>query len=192
VVWSLYNHHAMANAQWYAALNDTPGRFGPPIERPRESIREYFLEWLDRDGFPFWSFWENVSSWWATRALPNVMLLHFAQLKSDPAAQIRRIARFLDISVDAQSWPAILDHCSFGYMKAHAANCVPVAGAFWEGGAETFLHKGSNGRWRDTLLAGDCRRYEDMAREKLGDECANWLATGSAPDLENQSRIRSP
>jgi aryl sulfotransferase len=24
VVWSMYNHHARANAAWYAALNDTP------------------------------------------------------------------------------------------------------------------------------------------------------------------------
>ena len=34
MVWSLYNHHVMANENWYGALNNTPGRIGPPIERP--------------------------------------------------------------------------------------------------------------------------------------------------------------
>ena len=34
VVWSMYNHHANANQVWYEALNDTPGRVGPPIEQP--------------------------------------------------------------------------------------------------------------------------------------------------------------
>lgn len=34
VVWSMYNHHVNANAAWYAALNDTPGRVGPPIAPP--------------------------------------------------------------------------------------------------------------------------------------------------------------
>ena len=34
VVWSMYNHHVNANAVWYEALNDTPGRVGPPIEPP--------------------------------------------------------------------------------------------------------------------------------------------------------------
>ena len=34
VIWSMYNHHANANAFWYEALNDTPGRVGPPIEPP--------------------------------------------------------------------------------------------------------------------------------------------------------------
>ena len=32
VVWSMYNHQANANDQWYKILNDTPGRVGPPIE----------------------------------------------------------------------------------------------------------------------------------------------------------------
>ena len=34
VVWSMYNHHANANALWYQLLNDTPGWVGPPIEKP--------------------------------------------------------------------------------------------------------------------------------------------------------------
>ncbi len=179
VVWSLYNHHATANELWYQVLNDSPGRVGPPIGKPPASVRQYFLEWLERDGYPFWPFWENIASWWAIRGLPNVMLLHFAQLKNDMPAQIRRIAGFLDIPVEGPRWPVILGHCGFEYMKAHAASAVPLGGTLWEGGAETFLHKGTNGRWHDVLSAEDCRRYEEMAREKLGEECARWLATGA-------------
>jgi aryl sulfotransferase len=52
-------------------------------------------------------------------------------------------------------------------------------GAFWDGGAETFVHKGVNGRWRDTLTAEDSTRYEALARERLGADCAQWLATGA-------------
>src|SRR3546814_8932983 len=73
----MYNHHANANHLWYEALNDTPGRVGPPIEPPPDSVRQYFHDWLTRDGFPFWPFWENVRSWWAIRHLPTVLLLHF-------------------------------------------------------------------------------------------------------------------
>src|SRR4029079_18951504 len=73
VVWSMYNHHMRANDTWYALLNDTPGRVGPPIERTDLDVVSYFRQWLEKDGFPFWPFWENVRSWWAIRALPNVM-----------------------------------------------------------------------------------------------------------------------
>ena len=100
VVWSMYNHHANANAFWYEALNDSPGRVGPPIAPPPDSVHQYFLDWMARDGHPFWPFWENVRTWWQIRDLPNVMLLHFSELKADLPGQIRRIAGFLDIAID--------------------------------------------------------------------------------------------
>ena len=84
VVWSMYNHHANANHFWYEALNDTPGRVGPPIEKPTEDIVQYFRDWLDKNGSPFWPFWENILSWWNIRNLPNVHLIHFAKLKAAP------------------------------------------------------------------------------------------------------------
>ncbi|KAJ1400852.1 P-loop containing nucleoside triphosphate hydrolase protein [Ochromonadaceae sp. CCMP2298] len=72
VVWSMYNHHANANDLWYGALNDTPGRVGPPIERPVEDIHQYYQDWLDKDGHPFWPFWQNLRTWWEHRHQPNV------------------------------------------------------------------------------------------------------------------------
>lgn len=49
----------------------------------------------------------------------------------------------------------------------------------WEGGAGTFINKGTNGRWRDLLTAEDCARYERKAREQLGEACAEWLRHGA-------------
>jgi len=182
VVWSFYNHHANANQFWYQALNDTPGLVGAPIGRPPASIRQYFLDWLEGDGYPWWSLWENMRSWWDIRDLPNVLLLHFAELKADLPGQIRRMAAFLYIAVDESRWDAIVEHCSFDYMKRHATKSVPLGGAFWDGGAETFVYKGTSGRWRDTLTPEDCARYERMAVEHLGEACARWLATGQRAD----------
>ena len=178
VVWSMYNHHANANQTWYDMLNDTPGRVGPPIGKPPESIRRYFLDWMDRDGHPFWPFWENIRSWWAIRNLPNVLLIHFDALKRDMPGEIRRIAQFLDIPVEESRFPAIVEHCGFDYMKAHAVRSAPLGGVFWDGGAATFINKGTNGRWKDTLTPEDCALYEAVAREQLGEACAHWLAKG--------------
>jgi aryl sulfotransferase len=182
VVWSMYNHHANANQTWYEALNDTPGRVGPPIEKPPASILQYFRDWLDKDGYPFWPFWENIASWWEIRNLPNVMLLHFNELKADMPGQIRRIAAFLGIPIDESRWGAIVEHCGFDYMKTHATKSVPAGGIFWDGGATVFIHKGNNGRWRDVLTEADNRRYEQMAAEHLDPACRHWLATGERID----------
>jgi aryl sulfotransferase len=178
VVWSVYNHHANANDLWYQALNDTPGRVGPPIGRPNPDIRQYWHEWLDRDGFPFWPFWENARTWWAVRDLPNVMFIHFAELKADLPGSMKRIAGFLDIHVDSANWPRILEYCSFEWMKANATKSVPLGGAFWDAGAQVFINKGVNGRWQSVLGADECRVYEERALKELGPECARWMATG--------------
>jgi aryl sulfotransferase len=179
VVWSFYNHHVNANQTWYEALNDTPGLVGPPMVPPRGDIREYFLEWLENDGYPLWPFWESISSWWEVRDLPNVQMLHFSELKADMPGQIRRIAEFLEIPIHEESWERILLYCSFDYMKQHATKSTPLGGAFWDGGAQVFVNKGVNGRWTDVLTAEDVERYRSTAARELGEDCARWLETGA-------------
>jgi len=63
-------------------------------------------------------------------------------------------------------------------MKAHAETVTPLGGALWNGGAKTFINKGTNGRWRDVLTPADIAAYEQRARAELGAECAGWLANG--------------
>ena len=120
------------------------------------------------------------------RALPNLRLLHFNELKADLPGQIRCIAAFLDIPVEPGRWDAIVEHCGFAYMKRHASESAPLGGEFWNGGAQTFIHQGANGRWRDVLTAEDCRRYEETARRELGEVCAHWLATGERSDRDRR------
>ena len=181
VLWSMYNHHSNANDTWYEALNDAPGRVGPPIEKPPSSITQYYHDWLDGNGYPWWPFWESVRSWWAIRNLPNVYFVHFSNLKKDMPGEIRRIAEFLGIPVNEAKWDSILLHCGFDYMKNNGTKSVPLGGAFWDGGAQTFIHKGINGQWCDILQKDEALKYERLATEELGEKCAYWLATGQMP-----------
>jgi len=180
VVWSMYNHHVNANQTWYDALNNTPGRVGPPIEPPPNDILQYWRDWMELDGHPFWPFWENIRSWWEIRNLPNVLLIHFADLKQDMPGQIRRIAGFLDIPIDGDRWPAILEYCSFDWMKQNATKSVPLGGAFWDAGPKVFIHRGVDGRWHDRLSEAQSREYEERAVAEFGEACARWLATGQS------------
>ena len=178
VVWSMYNHHVNANHLRYEALNDMPGRVGPPIEPPPSDIRQYWREWLEGDGHPFWPYWENVRTWWEFRHLPNILFVHFANLKRDMSGEMHRIAEFLDVSIDETKWETILQYCSFDWMKRHGTKSVPLGGAFWDAGAQVFINRGVNGRWAETLTPEDVAEYEARAVQELGPECARWLATG--------------
>ena len=178
VVWSMYNHHMNANQQWYHDLNNTPGLIGPPIEPPPADVMEYWRDWLHRDGHPWWPFWENVRGWWELRSLPNVLFVHFNDLKRDLAGQISRVADFLDVPLDDFSRKRILHHCSFEWMKDHAERHVEGGGKWLRGGAASFINKGVNGRWTELFNSADIAEYEARAHAELGAECAAWLEHG--------------
>ena len=178
VIWSLHNHHSNHTDFAFEMLNNFPGRVGPPLPKADPDIRRYFMTWLENDGEPYWSFWENTATWWALKDLPNVRLVHFANLKADLAGEMREIAEFLEIDVPEAKWPQVVEHCTFDWMKANADRTAPGGGMFWEGGGDTFIHKGTNGRWKDVLTPAESLAYERMAVERLGPECAHWLATG--------------
>jgi len=177
-LWSWHNHHRHLTPHALRLLNDTPGRVGPPLGPATDDLRQFFHDWLDRDGFPVWPFWSNVSSWWAVRERPNVLLVHFNNLKRDLEGEMRRIARFLGISVEESLWPRMLWHCSFEYMKQHGAQFSAMLKRGFVNGADDFFYRGNNGRWRETLTADDVHKYHRCAAAELSVECAHWLATG--------------
>jgi aryl sulfotransferase len=176
--WSFHNHHYNMTDEVFARYNSGLPHDVPLIVRGTDDPYEFYRAWFTGNGHPIWPFWEHVRSWWNIRNQPNVMLIHFNDLKADLDGSIRRVARFLDISPDRQSFEVIKWHCTFEYMKAHAAGIAPRGGAAWKGGADTFIHKGTNGRWRDWLTAEDVAAYEQRAVSELGAECARWVSDG--------------
>lgn len=63
-----------------------------------------------------------------------------------------------------------------------------MAGQFWDGGAQVFINKGTNGRWRGVLSDREIRDYEARAERELGAECARWLAHGRLEKAEPGTR----
>lgn len=184
-VWSLYNHHAGYTPQMYELINNIPDRVGPPLEPPSGDVVQYFREWLAGGGHPLGgTFWEHNQQWWNVRNLPNVLLVHYNNLRADLPGEIRRIAKFLDIEIDETRFPAIVESCSFESMQKAADEKAPMMKVVWEKGAHTFFNKGTNGRWRDVLSESDLQLYQEAVNANLTPDCAHWVATGAmAPVL---------
>ncbi|MEO7223815.1 MAG: sulfotransferase domain-containing protein, partial [Devosia sp.] len=118
--WSWHNHHTGFTQEMLDSINALyPDE--PPAPYPNPDIRLAFFDWLDRDAYPNWPFWTHVQGWFNARHLPNLKLVHFANLKADLRGEIEKIADFLEIEVDPKDWPAILEHCSLDYMKVLAS-----------------------------------------------------------------------
>ena len=52
-------------------------------------------------------------------------------------------------------------------------------GMIFEGGADRFLYKGTNDRWRDVLTPEDLTLYEAAAARTLTPELKRWLERGT-------------
>ncbi|HEY3887290.1 MAG TPA: sulfotransferase domain-containing protein [Caulobacteraceae bacterium] len=172
MVWSAYNHQQLNSDEVLALFNGPPGRPGAAVARPDRDIRDYYLHFLEHDdlpGFAFEPFWPHVRGWWTARGLPNVLLVHYANLKADLPREIRRIARFLTIEIDEAALPAMVEHCRFDYMRAGANN-------------HPNFNKGFNGRWKDVLSPAEMARCDEVALQNLTPDCAHWLASGELPE----------
>ncbi len=91
---------------------------------------------------------------------------------------MRNIATFLDITVPEERWPHVVEACRFETVKKDPEKVVGDMSFGFRGGAQTFINKGTNGRWRDVLTADDLTLYEAAKARVLAPHCATWLERG--------------
>ena len=181
VFMSLWNHYSNYTPGSYSRLNRKP-RIGNPLPECPSSAREFWRDWISRgwfdwetDGYPFWSNMRHVQTWWDYRHLPNILFVHFNDLLSDLPGEIARVAAFLDIEVPEDVLPDILDSVAFATVKRSAENIWPGMEESFYGGAQTFFHKGTNGRWKSVLTEADLELYRAAVARELSADCAKWL-----------------
>ena len=64
-------------------------------------------------------YWRHLLSWWAERDNPNVLILAYEQMLTDPDATIRAVAGFGGIPLDDELAALTREHSSFAFMAAH-------------------------------------------------------------------------
>lgn len=144
-----------------------------------DDMQEFFDLWLDNDGYECCDLLGIMASWWKLREEPNVLLVHYRQLKDDLPGQIVRIAEFLSIDPGTLRVDAILRHSSFEYMKGRAEKMAPFGGEHMLS-AKAFFHKGPKRDYRTELTPEQIERFDRKALERLGPECSRWLESGDA------------
>jgi aryl sulfotransferase len=184
-----YHHHVSGLTAEVLATMDRMGSedetVARPYPRPPADPAKFFRTWISEgavpgheDGAPFISFFVCERSWWQQRQKPNVLLVHYNDLKADTAAEMRRVADFLDIRVPDDVWPELIAAASFASMRGNGEALMGRAAGMFRGGAEHFFHKGTNGRWHDVLGEEDLALYGAKVDQTLPRACAAWVAGG--------------
>ena len=169
-----------------AALAMLPPGAEPPMPPPTpEDPREYYQSWIgeaeagERDGpdadLPFF---EYEMTYWRERRRPNLLLVHYNDLKPDLAGEIARISAFLGIDTPPGKLSEIAEAARFDSMKAQGADLLPTVGVMFDRGHDRFLNKGTNGRWKDVLTPEDLARFDRLAQTKFTPAARAWIEGG--------------
>ena len=171
---SFVNHRKNLRDDLIERLNtDAMAQGINPVVKFRGDLHGFFERWIT-DAPPL----RYLASWWDLRSEPNVLLVHYNDLLADLDGEMRHVAGFLDIDIPPALWPGVVERCTFGRMREDAERIGDFQRIF-EGGAEAFLFKGANGRWRGVLTEDELQRYQDRVEEVLAPEAAHWLEHGS-------------
>jgi aryl sulfotransferase len=173
---SLYHQGNNINRQ---RLRELTGRSAPGAAPPRPQPREWLLAWIDSDAGPpkeldsLRGVMHHMSDAWARR--PEVILVHYDDLRADLDGQMRWLAGLLGITVPDGRWDSLVRAATFDQMRAHAVAQVPDAGAVLKDPA-AFFRRGRSGAGRELLTAAELEHYYARAAALLADpDLLGWL-----------------
>mmetsp|Transcript_53034 Transcript_53034/g.125513 ORF Transcript_53034/g.125513 Transcript_53034/m.125513 type:complete len:401 (+) Transcript_53034:162-1364(+) len=118
------------------------GGFPPPA--PEDDITESFNNWMPGGLFGF-IWWEYVSGWWTFRNDPNVLLLHYSDMITDPRTGIKKLAAFMGVTLTPSEFEDVAVKCSKEYMAAHESNfryTLPLHPTFGNNGEHGLMDLG--------------------------------------------------
>jgi aryl sulfotransferase len=181
-----YTPEAIARLDRIGMEDDTLARPFPRVPAdPAEFFRRWVTHGLDSPGLDFFDF---EATYWLERRRPNLLLVHYNDLLADLAAEMRRIADFLALRIPDDLWPELVRAAGFDAMRRDGARLLPTSGEQFQGGADRFLYKGTNGRWRGVLTDDDLALYDAKVAETFTPGLAAWVeggmrATGEPRDI---------
>jgi hypothetical protein len=154
---------------------------GLPV-RP-DSELERFWQWVDEElpapdelgNAGLAEMAHHLATFWAVRDLPNVVMLHYDDLKSDLEGQMRYLAQRLAISVPDDKWPELVEAATFEKMRANADRIAPdTSHAIWQDNQQ-FFNRGVSGQWREMLDADGLARYRQRVAVVMEPDLAAWV-----------------
>jgi hypothetical protein len=156
-----------------------------PTEIPQapESMHDRFWLWIRGDGtgavissLP--NLLHHTQTFWDKRDLPNVVLLHYDDLKDDLPGQMLALANRLGIDIDEATVSELAQHATFEQMRSRADEVAPnTTETIWKD-TTNFFAQGRSGQWREFLDEDDQARYAQLVKTLAPADLVEWLHRG--------------
>jgi aryl sulfotransferase len=177
VVWSFYNHFVNAK---YHLVNKQHSDVTKQLKSSKNPYEFWKIIMNNKQLFNIdsydiiWSYFNTIKSWLNVANNPNVLILHFNELKRDLLVSIEKISKYLGYNYTKDILNNISTKCTFKYMKLNSDKCVPNQFK----NTNTFFNKGTNKRWNDVLTETDLCEYTNLMNTNFTPNTINWIETG--------------
>jgi aryl sulfotransferase len=177
------NREVLVRAREAAAGSAGLRSLGPaaPPERVADPV-ERFWRWIEESAPPdegLELMLHHLGTFWDRRRATNVVLVHYDDLLTDLAGEMRRVAERLEIGIDEEAWPGLVREAGFDRMRDRAGKLAPqvTMPGLWRD-AGRFFNRGVSGQWRTLLTSADLERYWARVRRLAPPGLLAWTHSG--------------
>ncbi len=164
---SLYHHYK--NSDRVAIESSLDQKLQTPFLHDPDS---YFQKEIEKN-----IGWHHLQTFWPARNLPNVILIHYSDLKANLSIEMWKLARLLQIDITMEDCHWLSTFASFDYMKANASDLAPNSDQnFWQSD-ESFFNRGQDGLGRKFFSMESIHIYE-QAKKHYPLDMVQWLESG--------------
>jgi aryl sulfotransferase len=158
---------------------------GKPYPRVDPSVAAYFHKWLtvgaidgQPDGTPYLSYFAYEKSFFNARRNPQLLFVHYNDLRNDLVGEMRRIADFMGADTPSEEIETLAGFAEFESMSREAPKLVPEYSRNFGGSTLPFINKGGAGRWRGIFHEADLTLFQEKLRAAVPKPYADWLLAG--------------
>ena len=123
------------------------------------------LDYAKEHGDPWLA---HALGWWALRDAPNVLVLHYAEMKRDLPGTVDQVAAFLGVTLTEAERVAVIERSGLAWMKAHQAQFASVKIPFaYATEHAAVVRRGAAGGASELYAAGDLARLDALLLAEL-------------------------
>jgi len=130
-------------------------------------------------------YFKYVKEWWSLKDEPNVLLLHYADVKKDLSSNVTKVAKFVGVQLTSEEHAKVVKKCSFAYMKERASefdyllplNTNTYCTIMKTG---TLINKGTNGAGKVTFTEKQQATWKEAEEKEFGGQpgLLEWARNG--------------
>jgi aryl sulfotransferase len=175
---SLYHQGANIDRHRLAQLTGAPPPSGPARQRP--AARDWLRQWTTDDPDPRQELDSlpgvllHLRDAWQRRHEPNILLVHYDDLRGDLSGEMRRIAARLGVEVPADRWPDLVRAATFDRMRERAGDLAPDSQGVLKD-RNAFFRAGRSGAGRELLDADELAAYHERTARLAPPDLLAWL-----------------